>query len=55
MTSRVQNRAPFWCAALNLYSEAGLPPCEAAVEHGAPDVKLVGKEDKWVLEPRHDL
>ena len=34
VTSREQNRAPFWCTALN-YSEAGLPPYEAAVEHGA--------------------
>ena len=34
VTSHVQNRAPFWCTALN-YSEAGLPPYEAAIEYGA--------------------
>ena len=34
MTSCVQNRVPFWCTALK-YSEACLPPYEAAVEHGA--------------------
>ena len=53
VTSRVQNRAPFWCTctALN-YCEAGLPPHEAAVEHGAHRCQVGWKRRQTFLEVR---
>ena len=52
VTSCVQNRVPFWCTALN-YSEAGLPPYEAAVEHRAHRCRVGWKRRQTV--PRATL
>ena len=47
VTSRIQNRRPFWCTALNC-SEAGLPPYEAAIEHGAHKCQVGWKRRQMV-------
>ena len=47
MTSRTQNRAPFWCTALN-YSEVGLPPYKAAVKHRAHRCQVGWKRRQMV-------